>query len=243
MLALAAPLGAQVNVEPIRERLKESGRTLELQGNLTVRSGNTDQLGFGAGALFGLSRNMNLFYVSGSAAYSRTNHETDVENAFLHARYNRMLVPRIAWEVFSQVESDRFRRVSFRGLAGSGPRFDVVDAEKLQLFYGVSYMLEVTERSAEVPPPDREQIRHRLNNYTTLNYNPDPRVALSETVYCQPRFDQPSDFWFLSVFTARFKVTTLLSTELDFRVHRESWAPPGVEPTDTVLLSSLDFSL
>jgi hypothetical protein len=243
VLHLAAPLRAQVNVEPIRERLKQRGRTLELKANLAERTGNSDQIELGSGVLFGLSGEQNLFYVSGSAAYSRVDHETNVSNAFLHVRYNRALVPRVAWELFTQLESDRFRRVSFRWLAGTGPRFDVVDQAELKLFYGLSYMLEITKRNAEVPPADRQHTRHRMNDYATVNYTPDPRVALSETIYYQPRFDDFSDFWLLSVFAARFQVTSVLSTQLDFNLHRESLVPPGVKSTDTELLSSLVFSL
>lgn len=237
------PLLAQVNVEPVRERLKEAGRTLELRANLTGKTGNTEQLALGAGGLLGISDAYSLFYLTASADYSRIDHATNVAKAFGHARYNRELLRWLWWEVFGQTETDRFRRVVVRQLLGTGPRFIALETRELALFYGASYMLELTERSNPVASERDRRIAHRFNNYATINVTPHPQISLSETLYYQPRFDRWTDYWLLSVFAARFTVTQTLSTQIDFTAHRESEVPSGVKRLDTSLISSITLTL
>jgi hypothetical protein len=234
---------AQVNVEPVRDRLNETGRTLELRANLTGKTGNTEQLAFGAGGLLGIRSARNLFYVTASADYSRIDHAANVAKAFGHGRYNRELLGWLWWEAFGQTETDRFRRVAVRQLLGTGPRFIAMQTPELALFYGATYMLELTERSNAVASDRRRRIAHRFNNYATLNVRPHPQISLSETLYYQPRFDSWADYWLLSVFAARFEVTQTLSTLIDFTLHRESVVPVGVERTDTSLISSITLTL
>jgi hypothetical protein len=126
-----------------------------------------------------------------------------------------------------------------RALAGTGPRFILWDAEVGSVAYGASYMLESTKRDDSVDVAFRSRLDHRFNNYSSLNLVPHPSITLSETVYYQPRFDDFGDYWLLSVFSAQFRVTELLSTNLDFTVRHESIVPPNVDETDTELLSSL----
>lgn len=230
---------AQVNVEPIRARLKEKGRTLSLRGVLTGRAGNTEGLTFGAGGLVGLSGTRDLWYLSGSADYERANRATTIAKAFAHTRYNHLLFEPIWGELFAQLETDRFRRVSLRALLGSGARFEFGTAEKWSLVYGGSYLLELTRRSDNVSVDERRAVYHRFNNYVSFTFHAHERITLSESAYYQPRFDDFGDFWFLSAFVGRFEVTDRLATVFDFVVRRESEAPPGVKTTDAELVSSI----
>lgn len=230
---------AQVNVEPFRARLKDKERLLALRGALTGRTGNTEGLTFGAGGLVGFSSACDLVYLSGSADYERANRATTVSKAFGHTRYNHLLIEPIWGELFSQLEADRFRRVSLRGLLGTGPRFQIVDVTSWSLVYGASYMLELTRRGDNVSANERSAVHHRFNNYVSFTYRPHARITLSETAYYQPRFDAFGDFWFLSAFVGRFEVTDRLATVFDIVVRRESEAPPGVKTTDAEFVNSI----
>jgi hypothetical protein len=236
------PAHAQVNVEPFRARLKDRERLLAIRGVLTGRTGNTEGLTFGTGGLVGLSRTRSLWYLSGSADYERSNHATTVAKAFGHTRYNHLLLEPIWGELFSQLEADRFRRVSLRALLGTGPRIELVEATSLSLAYGASYMLELTRRSDNVAVDERRAVHHRFNNYLSFTYRPHERITLSETAYYQPRFDAFGDFWFLSAFAGRFEVTERLATVFDFVVRHESEAPPGVKPTDAEFVNSISLT-
>lgn len=230
---------AQVNVEPFRARLKEKERLLALRGALTGRTGNTEGLTFGAGGLVGVSGSSHLWYLSGSTDYERANRATTVAKAFGHTRYNHLLFEPIWGELFSQLETDRFRRVSLRALLGAGPRFEFLDTSNWSLAYGASYMLELTRRTDGTGGDQQRAVRHRFNNYVSLTYRPHDRITLSETAYYQPRFDAFGDFWFLSAFVGRFEVTGRLATVFDLAVRHESEAPPGVKKTDAEFVNSI----
>jgi hypothetical protein len=145
-------------------------------------------------------------------------------------------------EVFAQWESDRFRRVQSRELFGTGPRFEITRNEGFALVYGASYMLELTERTDRIEASKRSHAYHRFNHYGTLLYRMHRQVTLAETFYYQPRFAQPTDYWLLSVFSATFEVTPLLSSGLHLTIRHESNAPAPIKKTDTEIKSSLSLT-
>lgn len=230
---------AQVNVEPVRSQLEETGRTFQVRGALSAYQGNTSGIALAVGGLVGWSSARDLVYLTASGDYSHLNHITSVAKAFAHVRYNRLLWERVHAEAFVQWEIDRFRRITSRELLGVGPRFRLADGDELRLYYGSSYMLELTQRRADAA---RDVVAHRWNNYATLNYRPHENVVLSETLYFQPRFNDFGNYFLLSIFSAHFRVTEVFSSGIDLRVRRESRAPSGVVPTDTELVNSLAFT-
>ena len=121
------PARAQVNVETLRKDLREAPAVASLEGSFTGRTGNVEAVVAGAAATgaarFGLSR----LYLSTSADYTRFAHVTRVSKSFLHLRYNYALRSWLFAEVFAQQQHDKFQRLLFRELAGTGPRFLIAD--------------------------------------------------------------------------------------------------------------------
>lgn len=238
--AVAAPVSAQVNVEPLRSQLKE-GQAINVRVSVAGQQGNTNGVQLSSGVFYGLSGQRNLFYVQVSGDFGHTNGETQVARAFAHARYNRRVYAWLSGEVFGQWESDRFRRVQSRELFGLGPRFEIAQNEAVKVVYGASYMLELTERTDVVSASQRSRTQHRYNNYGTLLYHVSKQITLAETFYYQPRFDRLSDYWLLSVFSATFEVTPMLSSGLHLTVRHESNAPAPIKKTDSEIKSSLSL--
>ncbi len=230
---------SQVNVEPIRAQLEETGRAFQIRGALSAYQGNSSGIAIAVGGLVGWSSARDLVYLTASGDYSHLNHTTSVAKAFAHVRYARKLWKWVHAEAFVQWEIDRFRRITSRELLGSGPRLRLADGDSLSLYHGSSYMLELTQRRDDA---GRNVVAHRWNNYLTLTYHPHERVALSETLYFQPRFDDFGDYFLLSIFAAHFRVTERFSSGIDLRVRRESRASFGVQSTDTELVNSLAFT-
>lgn len=237
--AWSAECLAQVNVEPVRAQLEETGRTFQIRGALSAYHGNSNGIALAVGGLVGWSTARDIAYLTASGDYSQLNNTTSVAKAFAHLRYNRLLWVRVYAEAFAQWEIDRFRRITSRELLGLGPRFHLADGAQLVCYYGSSYMLELTQRRNDT---GRDVIAHRWNNYATLTYRPHQNIVLSETLYFQPRFDDFGDYFLLSIFSAHFRVTETFSSGIDLRVRRESRAPSGVRPTDTELVNSLAFT-
>jgi hypothetical protein len=239
---LSFPAAAQVNVEPLRDQLKDRGQALNLRLSVAGQQGNTNGVQLSSGAFYGVSGERNLFYVQVSGDYGHTNRATQVAKAFAHGRYNRRVYSWLLGELFAQWESDRFRRVRSRELFGAGPRFEIVETEDLKLVYGASYMVEVTRRTDFIEPSKRHTTYQRFNNFGTLLYRLHGQVTLAETFYYQPRFTDPRDYWLLSVFSATFHVTPMLASGFNVTIRHESNAPPPIKKTDLEVVSSLSLT-
>jgi hypothetical protein len=239
---MAAKATAQVNVEPLRAQLKERGQAFNVRVSVAGQQGNTNGVQLSSGAFYGVSGERNLFYVQVSGDYGHTNRATQVAKAFAHARYNRRIYSWLLGEVFAQWESDRFRRVRSRELFGTGPRFEIAHTDDFDVVYGASYMLEVTRRSDFIEPAKRHSTYQRFNNFGTLLYRVHGQVTLAETFYYQPRFVDPRDYWLLSVSSATFQVTPMLSSAFNVTVRHESNAPAPIKKTDVELVSSLSLT-
>jgi hypothetical protein len=240
LFASTNPASAQVNVEPIRKQLDESGFGARLRLSMAAYQGNTQGIVLGTSALFGGRTERHLLFLAASADYAHLGGETSVKKSFVHLRHNYELASRLWWEEFVQLETDRFRRIELRGLLGTGPRVAVISSEPVELYYGTAYMIEYT-RVNEGSDGGARTLRHRWNNYVALTYRPDPRISLSTITYYQPRFDEPSDAHVLNVTGLEFKVTTLLQTRLDATTRYESVTPAGVKSSDLELKSSLEL--
>lgn len=143
-------------------------------------------------------------------------------------------------EVFAQVEHDRFRRLTFRKLLGTGPRFALMQGEPLAAYLGTAYMLESETLDVQAGSgDDSAPLAHRSSSYLSLLAQPDDRVTLVSTTYFQPRFDEPSDYRVLSVTAAKFAISKLLTAGLTFTLRYDSEPPTGVQRTDAELNNTL----
>lgn len=241
LLAAAGSAHAQVNTEPLRQQVAQNGVGARLKASATTYAGNTRGVIFSSSALLGGRRGRNVAYLVLTGDYARLNTVLSVARWFAHARHNYELYPWLWWEEYAQIESDRFRRVTRRELAGTGPRFGIVQSEELELFYGASYMYEHTELDTADRSARGEGAAHRFSNYVSLTLRAHERISLNSTTYIQPRFDEPSDFALLSVTGADFSVTKLLHTGIDATVRYDAVTPSDVKHADFELKSSLEL--
>lgn len=107
-----------------------------------------------------------------------------INTGFQHLRYNLSLTERITGEVFIQAQYNEKLHLRFRGLAGFGPRFRLVNDDKGTLFLGTHYMFQYEEIS------DTSVIYrdHRLSTYLSVNYRFNDIIGLQNTSYYQPLF-------------------------------------------------------
>ena len=236
----ARPAAAQVNVEPMRAKLKDNGLGGSVDARFAGRTGNSEGIAAGGEALLGGKSEPHFGFISANGDYSRLDRTTQLSRYFAHARYNYTLATRWWWELFGQVEHDRFRRLTFRKLAGTGPRFAALNNETFSLYLGTAYMLEAETLDVQAGSGDDDStLAHRSSNYVSLLAQPDERVTLVSTTYFQPRFDEPSDYRFLSVSSAQFAITKVLSAAITFTLRFDSDPPAGVKRTDAELNNSL----
>lgn len=235
------PLGvrAQVNVEPLRQQLTADGWGGRVQASVATYAGNTEGVILGSAGFIGARGQRNVAYAVLSGDYTRLNGVVSVAKWFAHGRHNYELHPHLWWEVYGQIESDRFRRVALRELAGTGPRVALLLTPAVELFYGVSYMYEHKDLSTDEQAAAR--VAHRLSNYLAVTVKAHERIVLTNVTYAQPRFDRPRDVDVLSVSSADFTVTKRLHSRIDAVARYSSVKPADIRSFDGELKNSLEL--
>ncbi|MEZ4372774.1 MAG: DUF481 domain-containing protein [Polyangiaceae bacterium] len=252
-LAWSSLASAQVDTEALRRKLgslqsdREGEHTrsvaAKLDGSIKAYGGNTDGVVWGASLQLAGRTGRHLAFLAATGDYSHLDGETQVKRSFAHARYNYELSEGLWWELFAQLESNKFIAVRLRELVGTGPRVQLFHADQLHAFFGTAYMLEHTELASDVTPPDRPALVHRSSNYLTFSWLVDERVSLVSTTYYQPRFDQPSDYRLFSQLSADFGVTPVLKAGMSLMLRYDSLPPGGVESTDWSVVNTLGLEL
>ena len=244
LLTLPSAADAQVNTEPFRKRIKETGVSFFLQGTFDGHTGNTHGLTADGLVGAGLARGRHLAFAFASADYSKFNGTLGVDKSFAHARYDYTLAKWVSLEAFVQAQSDAFQRVKTRGLIGIGPRFTLYDDPHFALFLGVAYMAERDVYDLSPGSADaRLQTAQRASTYLTAHATLSDGIDTVTTTYAQPRLDAPSDIRILSESGFVFKISTWLSTSISFVARYDSNPAPGVVPTDTELKNAITLTL
>lgn len=232
-----------MNVEPLRRQIVEQGFGARVLASASAYAGNTEGVIFGSSALVGLQGARHTAYSMLSGDYTRLDGTVSVAKWFAHARHNFRLEDWLWWEEYAQIESDRFRRVALRQLVGTGPRFGLLQREDVEVFYGISYMLEHSNLETADREGEAEGLAHRLSNYVAVTLRLDPRVVLTSVTYAQPRFDHPrDDVNLLSVTSAELVVTKRLRSRIDLNVRYSSVTPADVRSTDVELKNALELT-
>jgi hypothetical protein len=235
---------AQVNTEPFRKRIKETGYSFFLQGTFDGHTGNT--YGLTADGLIGggLASGRSLAFTLASVDYSKLNGTLGVDKSFAHIRYDYTIVKHVSWEAFIQEQSDVFQLIKTRDLVGTGPRFAIWDDPHFGLFLGIAYMAERDVYDLTVGSrDDRYQTANRASAYLSLHATLSDGIDTVTTTYAQPNLRDPSDIRILSESGFVFKISTWLSTSISFVAHYDSNPVPGVLPTDTELKNAITLTL
>lgn len=234
---------AQVNVEVLRSSLAELGAGGKIDISVATYQGNTQGTNLGASFLFGVSDDRHLAYAHANGRYSHMGGDVQVANYFAHLRYNYRFAPSLWGEALLQAESDRFRRLQLRQLAGTGVRLAVLNRLNGALNYGLTYLFEYNRLGADQVPV-RPDVVHRLGQYVSAVVDiEDARAVATTTLYYQPRLDAWRDYRMLWVSSLEFKVVGHLSAGIHGTVRRENPVLAGLKAMDVTVTNTLGLTL
>jgi hypothetical protein len=231
---------AQVNTEPLRDRIHEKGMSWLLQGVLDGHTGNTR--GMTADGLVGggFATGRHLVFAFASADYSKLNETLGVDKSFAHIRYDYELTSFCWWEFFLQAQSDASQRITIRDLAGTGPRFALYRDSEFKMYLGIAYMFENDVTTPAVGLPGEWQpVTHRASVYLTEHTKLPDNVVTVATIYVQPDILEPSNVRVSVDAGFIFSISKSLSTNVTFSGHYDSRPPSGVLSTDTELKNAI----
>jgi hypothetical protein len=254
---LAAPAAAQVNIEPVADRVSDPGWSASLKGSLGFASGNSDFLDIGGDALVAhRTAHPRAAEDDGHAFRDRTLLQLNtrllragegdfVNHWFVHLRHTHMATLRAGVEVFGQLGDNRRLLQRWRVLGGAGGRFILADHERLRLWLGVGAMLEWEDREIDPAFDDpRYELDWRGTSYVgaALVLAPDT-ATLTNTVYLQPRLDDPADLQVLDELKLDLKITEAVSWFTTLAIRHDARPPADLAPTDLVTRNGIAISL
>jgi putative salt-induced outer membrane protein YdiY len=246
LVLTARPAKAQiVNIQPLLGHGQQDGHLVEFSGAVEHRTGNLDLFFGKAGLLASYVANRHRVISSSSYELGIKNDAEYVHAAFSHLRYQYYATKLFAWETWVQGASNRFKRLSFRGLAGTGPRLEFFGQGPFRLSMGVHYMFELEElRSSPDATDALEEASHRSNSYLSFSWDLLANLVLTETLYFQPRLNAPAtDFRLANEVHVTAKVTRHFGLGTTFQVAYDSQPPEAVTRLDTALFASVTISL
>jgi hypothetical protein len=231
---------AQVNVEPLRKKVRDDGVSGSFEANATGRLGNVEGLVAGGMGQVGFADGRHLAFVHARGDYSRLNDRTQIARTFAHARHNLTLSPWLFGEAFAQVQTDRFLLLRQRELYGLGPRLRVHEARELQVFCGLAAMLEYERVNVPAGAPDpRETTVVRGSTYLAVTLAEGKEISFSAMGFFQPSLADPRDFRATLETSFEVAVRRFLSVRIYGSVRHDSAPVSTVQRTDIELRNAL----
>lgn len=161
----------------------------------------------------------------------RANSDRFIDNGFSHLRYNYEINKRLEYEIFTQAQFNNQVRLKLRVLAGTGLRFQLYQAEKQKVYFGLSYMYEYDEIEivSEVVSFFHD---HRMSTYLSASIQPFlDNVTISNTTYYQPVLTNFSDVRLSSQTSLTFLLSKRLRFSTIFSITNDTRVPENVPAT------------
>jgi hypothetical protein len=256
-LLFSSGVAAQtVNIESMTQ--DKPGFGLSLVGGLNLARGHVSQTKVN-GSLHGQYQLMHddpdpeddvpaflqhRWLVTGSGGYAITDGTVTANKRFTHLRWTAMWLRRLGHETFAQYQFSEFARLQARILGGTGARVVLLHHKRIGSWLGTGYMLEFEQLTAAAegdPKPD-STLAHRWSNFLALRLALTDIVALTNTVYLQPRFDDFSDYRLLDQASLAIQITKHIALGTTFEVARDSEPPAGVSQTNVEFAQTIKFT-
>jgi hypothetical protein len=219
----------------------KDGVTGQAELKLDWRDGNNPLFDIGGTGSVLVRRGRVLGLAFARGGYGRSRGLTLTKRSLEHARLRAALSCVWRWEAFAQHEYDQFRRLSVRGLLGTGPALQIFHTQAAGLLAGAAYMFELEhldERMGTIDAGARS-VTHRASFYVTGTEQIGEAVSLAQTVYVQPRIDDASDVRVLAEASVTTKLSKRFALSDSFTFAYDRTPPDGVKRYDTQLRVSV----
>jgi len=209
----------------------------QVEAKVNWREGNNPLLDIGGAGTVLLRRGHVLGLALARGEYGTSRGLTLAKKSFEHVRTRIELDCRWRWEVFGQHEYDQFRRLSLRALAGTGPAFQIINAKAVAMIAGAAYLYEYEQLDTRPGTLDAglRTTAHRASIYVTGHEDLGTEVLIVETVYAQPRLDQPGDVRLLGELSVQSKLASRVALKNSLTAAYDRTPPDGVKRYDTQL--------
>lgn len=231
---------AITNIESQRNRSDKEGLKGAFDVSISGKSGNSDKQSSSASARFDYRSAEHQSLLIAKKEYGESNQLKDTDNHFLHLRYIHHNSATFAWESFVQYQDDDFKLLDSRKLVGGGARFDLSGEQSYQLSVGLGAYY--TEEVYQLEGDELRDDYARANTYINYLQQLTASTKLTNTLYWQPRFSQPSDSYVYNNFSLAVKINETLAIKLSLESQYDSQPVASVKHVDHSYYTSLVYS-
>lgn len=219
------------------------GHTGAVSFDIKQKSGATDSDEYELGARYRYRTGDNIVLAFVEKNYGKTDGVKSSDDDFLHLRYMRSeFVGPYNTEVFVQHESDEFKALAARNLAGVGISVvsdkKVVNTGELQ-FYGLVGVMR--EKEEHITDASLDELATRMTSTVRVNYQLPSNTKFYAAVYYQPKLSQFSDF--RAVANTGFEVPLIdhLNVGFSYQYQYDSEPFNGVPKSNKLLSSYINY--
>lgn len=233
---------AIVNMDGLHFDDKEDKFSADVDLTISGSSGNSTTSKAGLNTQFSWIEKNSINLAILGYQYGKSNNLRSVNKSFIHYRYIQKLKDSMDWELFGQLETNEFTRLSYRGLLGAGLRYSVAKSESHHAFLGIGafYSKEEIEFTPGLTDDGVEEIT-RANFYFLSKYKITPVMSFSNVVYYQPRLNRLSDYRALLETKLDIKIQKDLSFRFRLDVEHDSAPSQTIKSTDVSYMTGLVF--
>jgi len=245
LLSVPTVLHAQVNIERLRLTGADTSLTGMVGADFSARTGNVSLVLLDLTGRVDYGRRRWATFLLGSNEFGWQGGKRFSNQGLLHLRFGYHFTRIVTGEAFVQTDYDKSRLLSFRIIAGAGPRFTLARAGGWRLAVGTAFMLE--HEQYDLPPTAVHPRRiddSRWSNYLSLSYGEGDagRVALALTGYAQPRITDFGNLRMLGDLTFAVRIVHALALTVSSDLRYDSRPPDGIESLDTATKAGLAVS-
>jgi putative salt-induced outer membrane protein YdiY len=227
-----------VNIESERLKADSNGIYGSLGGNFELTSNTKRVVIFDAAAQLEYKQDSNLYLLLGNYGFVSGDKEAFANNAFVHLRYNRKITTLLRWEVFTQLQFNEVSKINLRYLLGTGPRFKLVDKEKLKIYAASLAMFEYEEDDTSENAYHRDV---RSSSYLTFTFVPIQNLRIISTTYYQPLYNELSDFRLMNQESVEISISGRFKLEPAFNYLYDSKPVSGVPKVNYSFKMGLEY--
>lgn len=227
-----------VNIESERLKADSNGVYGSLSGDFELTSNTKTVVVFDATAQLEYKQDSNLYLLLGNYGFVSGDKEAFANNAFIHLRYNRKITTLLRWEVFTQLQFNEVSKINLRYLLGTGPRFKLVDKEKLKIYAASLVMFEYGEDDTTENAFHRDV---RSSSYLTFTFVPIHNLRIISTTYYQPLYNELSDFRLMNQESVEISISGRFKLEPAFNYLFDSRPVSGVPKVNYSFKMGLEY--
>lgn len=236
---LSSSMAQIVNIEDRRIKHEDSSSIsgyLDLGAAITQNGSNIVTLE-ASGQLESVQKR-HLWLLYGNYRQVIINDDNFINRRVVHARYNYDWKKWLTWEAYAQGQYNERLRIAFRGLLGTGPRFNLTPKNEQGVYLGLSYMYEY-ESWLDTSIVFNDS---RISTYFSFSIPLGEQVNIASTNYFQPLVSNFDLYRISSNTSFRILISEALSYRLGFSItldNRLGQGLPEVPSTTYNLTNSL----